>query len=145
MTKPIIYWIRRDLRIQNNTALKFAIESNQPVIPVFIKDEFVDKLGAAPKWRLSLGLGYLAKKFKKYGIDADYSIIEASDEKLPEIIKKIRLGNYSGINVTLPFKQKIINHIKFLYKLILYYYRNIFLNFGPRPNFINMFFRAKTF
>ena len=49
--------------------------------------------------------------FKKYGIDADYSIIEASDEKLPEIIKKIRLGNYSGINVTLPFKQKIINHI----------------------------------
>ena len=69
MTKPIIYWIRRDLRIQNNPALKFAIESNQPVIPVFIKDEFVDKLGAAPKWRLGLGLEYLAKKFKKYGID----------------------------------------------------------------------------
>ena len=69
MKKPIIYWIRRDLRIHNNPALKFAIDSNQPVIPVFIKDEFVDKLGAAPKWRLGLGLEHLTKNFKKYGID----------------------------------------------------------------------------
>ena len=49
--------------------------------------------------------------FNKYGIDADYSIIEAGDKELPEIIKKIRQGVYSGINVTLPFKQKIINHV----------------------------------
>ena len=38
-------------------------------------------------------------------------IIEATDKDLPEIIKKIKQGDYSGINVTLPFKQKIINHI----------------------------------
>tara|TARA_B100000902_G_scaffold384065_1_gene423744 strand:- start:71 stop:892 length:822 start_codon:yes stop_codon:yes gene_type:complete len=49
--------------------------------------------------------------FKKYSIDADYSIIELADKELPEIIKKIKQGNYSGVNVTLPFKQKIINHI----------------------------------
>ena len=49
--------------------------------------------------------------FSKYGIDANYSIIEASDKDLSEITKKIKQGNYSGINVTLPFKQKIINHI----------------------------------
>ena len=49
--------------------------------------------------------------FKKYDIDADYEIIEAADKELPEIIKKIKQGNYTGINVTLPFKQKIINHI----------------------------------
>ena len=49
--------------------------------------------------------------FKKYGIHADYSIIEAKDEDLPQIIKKIRDGFFTGINVTLPFKQKIINHI----------------------------------
>ena len=49
--------------------------------------------------------------FNKYNIDADYSIIEANDEELPEIIKKIKQGVYTGINVTLPFKQKIINHI----------------------------------
>ena len=49
--------------------------------------------------------------FKKYGIDADYTIIEATDKELPEIVQKIKNGEYSGINVTLPFKQKIINHI----------------------------------
>ena len=49
--------------------------------------------------------------FNKYGIDAEYSFIEASDKDLPEIINKIKHGKYFGINVTLPFKQKIINHI----------------------------------
>ena len=49
--------------------------------------------------------------FKKYNIDAEYSIIETSDIELPKIIKKIKQGDYTGINVTLPFKQKIINHI----------------------------------
>tara|TARA_E500000178_G_scaffold235699_1_gene232116 strand:- start:738 stop:1559 length:822 start_codon:yes stop_codon:yes gene_type:complete len=49
--------------------------------------------------------------FKKYNINADYSIIEALDKDLPQIIKKVKQGYYSGINVTLPFKQKIINHV----------------------------------
>jgi shikimate dehydrogenase len=49
--------------------------------------------------------------FKKHGIDAEYSIIEASEKDLPEIIERIKDGKYSGINVTLPFKQKIINYI----------------------------------
>ena len=49
--------------------------------------------------------------FKKYNIDAEYSIVEASNEDLPKIIKKIKDGSYSGFNVTLPFKQKIINYL----------------------------------
>ena len=49
--------------------------------------------------------------FNKYNIDADYVIIEAKDKESPEIIKKIKQGELSGINVTLPFKQKIINYI----------------------------------
>ena len=49
--------------------------------------------------------------FKKYNIDADYSIIEALDKDLPQIIEKVKQGYFSGINVTLPFKQKIINHV----------------------------------
>ena len=49
--------------------------------------------------------------FKKYKINAEYSIIEAKDKDLPEIIKKIKSNYYSGINVTLPFKQKIINYV----------------------------------
>ena len=49
--------------------------------------------------------------FKKYSIDAEYSIIEASDKDLSTIIEKVRQGYYSGINVTLPFKQRVINHV----------------------------------
>ena len=49
--------------------------------------------------------------FKKYNIDADYSIIEALDKDLPQIIEKVKQGYFSGINVTLPFKQKIINYV----------------------------------
>ena len=49
--------------------------------------------------------------FKKYSINADYSIIEITDNKLQEMIEKIKKGSYSGFNVTLPFKQKIINHV----------------------------------
>ncbi len=47
--------------------------------------------------------------FDKYGMDASYSIIEANDKNLSNIIKKIRNKELAGINVTLPFKQKIIN------------------------------------
>ena len=49
--------------------------------------------------------------FNKYKIDADYNIIEASDKNLKKIINKIKDGSLNGINVTLPFKQKIINHV----------------------------------
>ena len=49
--------------------------------------------------------------FKKYNLEADYSIIEAKDKDLPTVIKKIKDGSYSGINVTLPYKQKIVHHI----------------------------------
>ena len=50
--------------------------------------------------------------FRKYNIDADYSIIEATDKDLPKIIEKVKRGYYSGINVTLPFKQMVINHVE---------------------------------
>ena len=49
--------------------------------------------------------------FKKYNINADYSIIETTDNDLPDIVEKIKQENYLGVNVTIPFKQKIINHI----------------------------------
>jgi deoxyribodipyrimidine photo-lyase len=36
--KTAIWWIRRDLRIQDNQALKAALDSNQTIVPVFILD-----------------------------------------------------------------------------------------------------------
>ena len=49
--------------------------------------------------------------FKKYDINADYSIIESTNEDLSRVIKKVKEGDLSGLNVTLPFKQKILNYV----------------------------------
>jgi deoxyribodipyrimidine photo-lyase len=56
---PVLVWFRRDLRLSDHPALHAACDSGCPVIPVFIHDDLVDGLGAAPKWRLGLGIGAL--------------------------------------------------------------------------------------
>ena len=43
MTKPVIVWFRRDLRLQDNLALQAAIETNAPIIPLFIIDPTILK------------------------------------------------------------------------------------------------------
>ena len=67
MPKPIIYWMRRDLRLHDNPALHYAVQSGRIVIPVFILDKREKGLGAAPKWRLGLGLEYISGKFANIG------------------------------------------------------------------------------
>ena len=52
---PLIVWFRSDLRIDDNPALKTAIESGQPVLPVFILDDESEgkwKPGGASRWWL---------------------------------------------------------------------------------------------
>ena len=52
--------------------------------------------------------------FKKYKIDASYSIINIKDSELGDIVKKIKNKKLNGINVTLPYKQKIVPHLNLL-------------------------------
>ena len=66
-TTPTILWLRRDLRLSDHPALHDACASGQPVIPVFIHDDEVATLGAAPKWRLGLGLAHMAKALGETG------------------------------------------------------------------------------
>ncbi len=66
-TSPIILWYRRDLRLSDHPALTAACETGRPVIPLFICDELVDDLGAAPKWRLGLGIEYLSRSLSDAG------------------------------------------------------------------------------
>lgn len=58
---PIILWFRRDLRLSDHPALSAACATGRPVIPVFICDETIETLGAAPKWRLDLALDTFGK------------------------------------------------------------------------------------
>ena len=52
--------------------------------------------------------------FEKYKIDAEYSIIETEDKDLPDVVKKIKNKDLRGINITLPFKQKIVPFLDIL-------------------------------
>ena len=49
--------------------------------------------------------------FKKYKIDATYSIIKVEENELVGVIKKIKDKELSGINITLPYKQKIVSSL----------------------------------
>ena len=64
---PIILWFRRDLRLSDHPALDAAVSSGRPVLPVFILDDQVKGLGAAPKWRLGLGLEAFDRTLRALG------------------------------------------------------------------------------
>lgn len=64
---PILVWFRRDLRLSDHAALTAACDAGGPVIPLFICDETVEAMGAAPKWRLGLSIGSLAKSLETAG------------------------------------------------------------------------------
>ena len=67
MAETTLVWIRRDFRLSDHAALSAAVKRGGPVIPVFLRDETVDDLGAAPKWRLGLGLEHYAKALEAKG------------------------------------------------------------------------------
>jgi len=67
MTAPVIYWTRRDFRLSDNPALVAACSAGGPVIPVFLCDEVVEALPAAPKWRLGLGAEAFATRLEAAG------------------------------------------------------------------------------
>lgn len=66
-TTAIIWWVRRDLRLDDNPALHHAAGQGGPVVPVFIHDEAVAVLGAAPRWRLGLGIAALGQALAARG------------------------------------------------------------------------------
>ena len=57
---PILMWFRRDLRLGDHAALTAACATGRPVIPVFIHDDEVAGLGAAPKMRMGLAVDAFA-------------------------------------------------------------------------------------
>lgn len=66
---PVIHWFRRDLRMQDNIALHQAIDSNRPVIALFVIDTELLKAKrvGAPRVRFLLdALNSLDEKLRKY-------------------------------------------------------------------------------
>ncbi len=64
-TEPILYWMRRDFRLADNPAL--AACDGRPVIPVVIRDDQVDALGAAPGFRWGRAVGCFSRTLEDAG------------------------------------------------------------------------------
>ena len=52
--------------------------------------------------------------FNKYNIDAKYSIIDVKENEIESLVQKIKNKELAGINITLPYKQKIVSHVDIL-------------------------------
>ena len=68
MDFPVIYWLRNDLRLMDNPALRYAIASNKPVFFVYIVDDtnIVWAPGAASSWWLHYSLRALQAELAKF-------------------------------------------------------------------------------
>jgi len=62
-----LLWLRRDFRFYDHPAMVAACANGAEVIPVFIYDDQIDTLGAAPKWRLGEAVGHFAKALAEKG------------------------------------------------------------------------------
>jgi deoxyribodipyrimidine photo-lyase len=90
MSAPAILWLRRDLRLADQPALAAAVESDAPVIPVFILDDETPKhrkMGGASRWWLHHSLKSLDADLQELG---SRLILRAgrSDEVLAGIAKE---------------------------------------------------------
>jgi deoxyribodipyrimidine photo-lyase len=67
---PTLVWLRQDLRLADNPALRAAAESGAPVVPVFVLDD-EDRQpwqpGAASRWWLHHSLAALSRAFEGLG------------------------------------------------------------------------------
>ncbi|WP_343117368.1 deoxyribodipyrimidine photo-lyase [Ostreiculturibacter nitratireducens] len=64
---PILLWFRRDLRLGDHPMIAEAVRTGRVLIPVFLHDEVVEGLGAAPKWRLGEAVGDFAARIGTVG------------------------------------------------------------------------------
>jgi len=87
---PTILWFRKDLRLEDNSALKAAIVAGAPVIPLFIwsPDESGGWApGAASKWWLHQALKSLSESFKE--VSGEFVLREGDSlGQLRDIIEK---------------------------------------------------------
>ncbi len=68
--RPVLVWLRLDLRLQDNPALLAAVETQAPVIPIFIwapEEENPWPPGAASRWWLHQSLSSLATSLVRAG------------------------------------------------------------------------------
>lgn len=87
MADPVIVWFRQDLRLADNPALTAALETGQPVIPIYILDDVNAgpwKLGGASRVWLHHSLLSLRKSLN----DRLYVFAGDATKIIPELVKE---------------------------------------------------------
>ncbi|TVP78774.1 MAG: deoxyribodipyrimidine photo-lyase [Puniceicoccaceae bacterium] len=88
-SSPLIYWIRTDFRLQDNAALKAAIETGRPIVPLYLHDRQPEgnwALGGAAKWWLHQALEDFLTRWKAKG---GRLILRVTDDVLAELSQVI--------------------------------------------------------
>jgi deoxyribodipyrimidine photo-lyase len=94
MNEITVFWFRRDLRLHDNTGLYHALQSGQPVLPVFIFDtDILSKLEKKKDARVEFIYNTLASiKTELHALGSDVEIYHNTPYKaFEQIIKKHRV------------------------------------------------------
>nr|WP_314844360.1 deoxyribodipyrimidine photo-lyase [uncultured Microbacterium sp.] len=70
MTSPSLVWLRDDLRLADNPALRAAVDRDEPIIVLFVLDEDspgIRPLGGAARWWLHHSLTSLSDRLQELG------------------------------------------------------------------------------
>lgn len=84
----VVWWIRRDLRLDNNNALKLALETGLPVLPVYIIDPNLEFSPSIPRQSfIFAGLEILDDKLHDHG---SYLILRRGEplEALQDLVRQ---------------------------------------------------------
>ncbi|MGD8484421.1 MAG: deoxyribodipyrimidine photo-lyase [Thioalkalispiraceae bacterium] len=106
-------WFRRDLRLQDNPALSYALEQGSPVIAVFIyspDEESPWQPGAASRWWLHHSLESLVTSLKKMGLTLHFF---SGDSKsiITQVIKQTQATSITWNNLYEPQSIKRDEHL----------------------------------
>jgi deoxyribodipyrimidine photo-lyase len=82
---PVIFWFRRNLRLHDNPALRAAVETGRPILPIYVSDELDE--GGASRWWLHHSLASLDAALEDHGSGL---VIRSGrpDEVLPRIVEE---------------------------------------------------------
>lgn len=86
---PTLWWLRRDLRLEDNPALHWAVERGAPVLAVYIhapEEEAPWSPGAASQWWLRQSLQALDRQLRAAG----GGLLQLSGPSLPSLQKLIK-------------------------------------------------------
>ena len=91
MSTPIIFWFRRDLRLDDNIGLHEAIKTGQPVIPLYIIDPRIRNSDRYSHARMAFLLSAMEAVNQRLSDYNTHLLVRHGNphEILPELIEKI--------------------------------------------------------